>query len=182
MVVAYPEPTGWALQVAATNRVVGFGDGVAGLSYGRDGDQEAGRGVVIADITGATFHLDPEDQPERPATTAAEFLSDLGSVERSAGGAAYAISQPRPTTFAGRSTTMVTVTPAAGYAYPLLEMEPDSHVVYLGVSQRLGAIDVGGAIVLAQVWAANEEDLVAWLPEAEAFLAELEIGPASDPR
>lgn len=164
-----------ALMVESRSGAVGFGDGVPGLSYGSIGqgpygEVEDARGVVIAEITGATFHANAQPAAAEDATA---FIANMDALKLTDGSDAYTVGAITAAEFAGFPALAADV--EAQYGYPFLEMGEASHVIYLGMPQRLIVADVDGAIVLIQVWAATDSGLDAWLPTATSLTESMRV-------
>ena len=175
----YRIPGGLDLEVATAMGAVGFGDRVSGLSYGDERHETGGtivpgaRGVIVADVSRTRVH-NPAAGPPLLGSDPATFLADLDAtrhftvrllgergVGSSAGLAAVVVPAPREWSHIDRDGEC-----ALEFGYP---------------SEAI-AVDVGGRLVLVQIWARSEEDLRAWKPLAETLIETFEFVPAADGR
>lgn len=165
--VSFTEPAGLDVDVDVVDRVAGIGITVGGLSYVDHEEQRRdARGIVVADITGATFHMNSQPPPFHDA---AGFFASL----EAAGPSHYKIlSGVSSTELSGRKAFVADV---VGRGWAFLEMGGSSHVVDLSMPQRLIASDVGDRVVLVQIWAGRFEELDEWLPKANEILATMRI-------
>ena len=175
ILLGYEQPTAWRPRMKVTSRVVGFGNGTQGFLYGHD--RHRTHGVVVADITAATFHQDWGDPRAPAARNAAEFLDNLVAVSLAPGRHAYEVADGRRTNLGSLRAISARVTADPETHYAFLEMDPSSHVLDLGVSQQLIVADVGDSVLLIQIWA-DDGELERWLPTAEAFVAGMRAAPA----
>jgi hypothetical protein len=167
----YRIPDGVQLTQAVREGVVGFGDGLPGLSYGLE-TGVPGRGVVVAEVTGATFHATNAGQAGR-VTDAESFLHAADRV-------GYGVGEISSTEFAGLPALAADQSTGA---WATTET-PSSHVLVLGhgVHSRLIVADVGSVVVLVQIWASDRDALAEWLPTAQAFVDSMRVvqGPSLD--
>lgn len=150
----YTLPT--ALQdvdIERTPSVVGFAEGSRGLTYGRrygDGTAffaDSARGVVVADVTGVHMRGSEASAATR---SAAEFFQQLRN-ERRSGGDEFSVGSIEDTRLAGFPALSADVTSTMLLGYPTFA--PEGFDLNLNGHSKLIGADIGGRIILAQLWA-----------------------------
>lgn len=144
-----------------------------GDTYGRDtiGNPVPGaRGVTIAAAQGAVTHACGGSSRVGVREAPLSFIDDL----RALGGIGLGV--PTPVAFDGRSAWSVAVDPEAGRCeaadfHTMGSQGPATGYVRLSIPSRLTVADVDGRTVVLQAWAATEEELAAWLPDAAEFMS-----------
>ena len=172
VLIGLEQPTGWQVRSDTGERVVGFDDRTSAatgpLGYGWIGarKEEGAHGIVVADLTGIEFHNN--EQPPL-ARTAAEFLDNLASLDMgSAAQPSYTVGAVEATEVGGRPALTANIEANTGYA--MFEGRLGHLALDLSVPQRVIVADIGGSILLVQIWAESEVELAAWLPRAEELL------------
>jgi hypothetical protein len=135
------------------------------------------RGVKVIDVSGATAHYSDGrpigvDAASFLAGLAANTILDLevGEVTETRLGARRALMADI------RSRDIEAHRENGTLAHLDKEGDPGSGIIDLWQPSRLIVADVDEAILVVQVWAASEEDLGAWLPEAERLVASFAVG------
>lgn len=173
--VSYSLPPGLELVGGAADGVIGFGTPY-GLPHrvvggGAEVFVPGSRGVVVADVTAAVRHGSLIAQPPI-GTDARTFLEDLDSpVAYGDGTIDFEVDEVTQTEVGGRPawTARVRVPELDPPMWSHIDRRPPGKrdcAVEFGMPNRVWVLDVGSSIVLVQAWAADEEGLVAWLPEA----------------
>lgn len=164
---------------ASVDGMIGFADGAPGLSYGLEPDPSGvsvssrARGIVVAEVTQAISHA-PATGGIRVGTDPATFVAGLRDT------IGLAVLDPIPVSVDGHpairamvsSDGLRTGTPPR---WTHIDRPGLGCVVDFTLPSRVTVVDVGGALVLVQVWAANERELRAWLPTADALLESLRL-------
>jgi len=171
----YHVPQGWDLDVRRqTSANVGDGSAKTGVAFTLDGVGPYGaaigtappeaRGVVVAEVTGATAH-DPEPVGEGGARRFLErleevhfFITDVGDITE--------------TTFDAFPALAADVAGGHLDAVPMIDFRVPSRVI---------VADIDGGILLIQIWAGSDQALQAWLPDAMAFVSTFHLGPLDYP-
>lgn len=165
---------------AAVDGMIGFADGAPGLSYGLEPDPSGvtvssrARGIVVADVTQAISHA-PATGGIRVGTDPATFVAGLRDT------IGLAVLDPTAVSVDGHQAISAMVSSdglrtgsAPGWTH--IDRPGLGCVVDFTLPSKITVIDVDGALVLVQVWAANEQELRAWLPTADALLESLRLG------
>jgi len=157
--------------------VLGFGDGVPGLSYGyeRAGDavyvSSAARGIVVAEVTMARSHGSLTGV--RLGETPESFVAGLRDI------AGFTVLDPNPARFADRPAVTAYVSTGATSGWKHIDRRARQGglgcVLDFALPSRVTVVGVDDHLVLVQVWAANEEGLRAWLPMADAVLESMRL-------
>ena len=157
--------------------VLGFGNGVPGLSYGyeRDGDADyvlsAARGIVVAEVTLGQSHGSLAGV--RLGETPESFVAGLRDL------AGFTVLDLNPARFADRPAVTAYVSTGATSGWKHIDRRTSAGdldcVVDFTLPSRVTVLDVDGLLVLVEVWAANEEGLRVWLPIADAVLESMRV-------
>ena len=131
-------------------------------------------GLLVVDVTGATRHGSLVEQPQL-GTDAASFLAELEKRFPYQGTVVdFDVLQLTATTLAERSGWSARVVMNAEHLWVTHIDRIASNgtrldrtcAVEFDVNHRLIVLDVGSLIVAVQIWAASEQELARWLPEA----------------
>jgi hypothetical protein len=156
---------------------LGLGEAVNGLSYGRlAADQTKyvstnARGILIAEVTEARSHGSLKGK--RLGSDAATIVAGLRTV------AGFSVLDPARDRLAGLPAVSAEVSTSGLEGWKHIDRRTSAGdlgcVADFTLPSRVTAVDVQGAVVLVQVWAADNEGLRQWLPTADGLLKRLQL-------
>lgn len=163
------------LSAQSAARVIGFGDGVPGLGYGfvssAEGDfvSSSARGIVIAVVTQAQSHGSLDGRPL--GDTPEAFVVGLRDV------AGFMVIGQAPANLAGRPAVRAHVSTVGLRDWKHIDARTRvgglACVADFTLPSRITVLDVDGALVVVQVWAATDEGLQSWIGKADALLQQV---------